>query len=188
MQQAERRHSNQQIINPWQDGAVPGDNTSNQPFGSIADRLASLPSNINLPVNGLESPGKFSDVDHLPQTGLPLPHPLFSVAGENRNPSTANIGQISGNVGIANRDLPIANEAELEAAIGDPVKSIEIDEYPRDIRFYGETALIIMGFEPKDMRELRFRNEAGSSSHRRVIIDQKYIIPVEWAAMAVYSV
>merc|ERR1712038_315761 len=28
MKNAERRHNNQQIINPWQDGAVPGDNLS----------------------------------------------------------------------------------------------------------------------------------------------------------------
>jgi hypothetical protein len=182
MQQAEKRHNKQQMINPWQEGAIPGDNINNQQFNAIADRLKSLPSTITLPISGLENSTQFStDEDHVPQSGMALPPPLFSMGPDKRN-AVAGIGQISGNIGLANRDLPIASDAELTDALADPVKRIEIDEYPRDIRFYAESALIIMGPEAKDMRELRFKNEFGSSSHRRIIIDQKYIIPVEIAS------
>ena len=178
MQQAEKRHNNQQMINPWQDGAIPGENASlkQQPFNVISDQMNPLSSNINIHVENIENSLSFS------ADGEPKQSPLFS--GDQRFTETGGINQnmSSSSIGMANRDLPLANDADLAAALADPVKRIEIDQYPRDIRFYGETALIIMGPEAKDMRELRFKNEFGSSSHRRIIIDQKYIIPVEIAS------
>ena len=175
MQQAERRHIRQQMINPWQDGSSPADNPQlpQHPFTSATDGLKSITSNMGLPIEGLQ--------------GMPppmLPGPQFVIDGESHSMNDQTVGQTNSNIGFAfaNRDLPIANDTELAAALDDPVKRIEIDEYPRDIRFYGETALIIMGPEAKDMRELRFKNEFGSSSHRRIIIDQKYIIQVEIAS------
>ena len=177
MQQAEKRHNNQQLINPWQDGAIPGDNMS------LKKEFNPLSSNINIPVGNIENSQQFP----AEKESIPSLHSqssaLFSVGDQGITDAgvlNSNIG--TNNVGIANRDLPMANDAELGAVLSDPVKRIEIDEYPRDIRFYGETALIIMGPDAKDMRELRFKNEFGSSSHRRIIIDQKYIIPVEIAS------
>ena len=178
MQQAEKRHNNQQMINPWQDGAIPGENASlkQQPFNVISDQMNPLSSNINIHVENIENSLSFS------ADGEPKQSPLFS--GDQRFTETGGINQnmSSSSIGMANRDLPLANDADLAAALADPVKRIEIDQYPRDIRFYGETALIIMGPEAKDMRELRFKNEFGTSSHRRIIIDQKFIIPVEIAS------
>ena len=178
MQQAEKRHNNQQMINPWQDGAIPGENASlkQQPFNVISDQMNPLSSNINIHVENIENALPFS------ADGEPKPSALFS--GDQRFTETGGINQNMSNssIGMANRDLPLVNDVDLAAALADPVKRIEIDQYPRDIRFYGETALIIMGPEAKDMRELRFKNEFGTSSHRRIIIDQKFIIPVEIAS------
>ena len=176
MKNAERRHNKQQIINPWQDGAIPGENLSlkQQQFDSSAVRLNPVASNMNLSIENIDNPQPFPSGNSNPSQSTPL-------FGEDEQISdTTIIG--SSSVGIANRDLPMANDTDLAVALADPVKRIEIDEYPRDIRFYNETALIIMGPEAKDMRELRFKNEFGSSSHRRIIIDQKYIIPVEIAS------
>ena len=174
MHQAEKRHNNQQMISPWQDGVAPGDNlaSSQAPF---IDILGNIDNSNQFPPDG----------DSFTPSGVPLASKgqLFSLGAEQDNIVSNDISQMSASgTGIANRDLPLANEEEITAIIADPVKRIEIDEYPRDIRFYGETALIIMGPEAKDMRELRFKNEFGSSSHRRIIIDQKYIIPVEIAS------
>ena len=181
MQQAEKRHDKQQIINPWQDGAVPGDssNVNVQQSNNLGDR-------IPMSVGAIESSIPFpNDINPVPRPGLTLlpQASLLSMSAEQINAGPGSINQLNSNtsIGIANRDLPIAIDGELAAILDDPVKRIEIDEYPRDIRFYGETALIIMGPESKDMRELRFKNEFGSTS-RRIIIDQKYIIPVEIAS------
>ena len=57
----------------------------------------------------------------------------------------------------SNRDLPIANPVELDQIAADPITQIPIDEQMCDIRFYGETAVIIKGPDPADMRELMFR-------------------------------
>jgi pre-mRNA cleavage complex 2 protein Pcf11 len=48
------------------------------------------------------------------------------------------------------------------------VSTIDIDHQPRDIRFYGEKATVVMG--PGDVRELLFRID-GPDKFRRVIID-----------------
>ena len=57
----------------------------------------------------------------------------------------------------SNRDLPIANPVELDQIAADPITQIPIDEQMCDIRFYGETAVIIKGPDPADVRELMFR-------------------------------
>ena len=78
----------------------------------------------------------------------------------------------------ANRDLPTVSPQELDMIASDPIKRIDIDESPRDIRFYGETALVIMGPEAKDMRELMFQREGV----RQVVFDQNVFVNVEIGA------
>ena len=61
MKNAERRHNNQQIINPWQDGAVPGENLSlkQQQFDSSAVRLNPVASNMNMSIENIDNPQLF---------------------------------------------------------------------------------------------------------------------------------
>ena len=187
MQQAERRHNQQQLINPWQDGAIPGENPliPQHPFSSMADGMTipiSSAPGINLPIGALGNSAQQALAGGpQPLPGMPPPPPpvpMFAMPGDQRSIN----GQAMGQVTVANRDLPIVNDAELSGILDDPVKRIEIDEFPRDIRFYGETALIIMGPEAKDMRELKFKHEFGSPSYRRVIIDKKFIVQLEVAS------
>jgi len=74
---------------------------------------------------------------------------------------------------IANRDLPLATKEELDQISADPVSTIDIDMQPRDIRYFGEMATIVMA--PGDVRELSF-TLAGVDSTRRVIIDDKLVL------------
>ena len=76
---------------------------------------------------------------------------------------------------IANRDLPMASIEELDMISNDPVSTIDIDMLPRDIRYYGEMATVVMG--PGDVRELSFNN-IGFDTTRLVTIDEKLRIPV----------
>ncbi|XP_046395554.1 uncharacterized protein LOC124162898 isoform X2 [Ischnura elegans] len=62
------------------------------------------------------------------------------------------------------RELPPPDRAELAAAESDRMKTINIDGVPREIRFYGDTAIIMMGWD--DPRDLCF--QGGS---RRVSFD-----------------
>ena len=71
------------------------------------------------------------------------------------------------------RDLPLANEEDLELLRHDPAKTINIDNQPRDIRYYEETATCVMAED--DVRELSFerpmRDGGASAATRRVLID-----------------
>lgn len=80
-------------------------------------------------------------------------------------------------VAFANRDLPIASKEELELIASDPVSTIDIDLQPRDIRFFGEMATVVMA--PGDVRELSF-TAGGLDPTRRIIIDDmlKIRVPV----------
>ena len=71
---------------------------------------------------------------------------------------------------FVNKDLPMASVEELEQIASDPVSTIDIDHRPRDIRFYGEKATVVMG--PGDVRELTF-NSAGFDTFRFVVIDEQ---------------
>ncbi|XP_063537614.1 pre-mRNA cleavage complex 2 protein Pcf11 [Cydia strobilella] len=62
--------------------------------------------------------------------------------------------------------IPPTNIQALEYVDQDPVKTIQIDGIPREIRFYGETAVIMMDWD--DPREIKFL--PGS---RRVTFDNK---------------
>lgn len=80
-------------------------------------------------------------------------------------------------VAVANRDLPFANKDDLDMIAADPVSTIDIDLQPRDIRFFGEMATVVMA--PGDVRELSF-TAGGLDPTRRIIIDDmlKVRVPV----------
>ena len=70
-----------------------------------------------------------------------------------------------------NRDLPFATKEELDQISADPVSTIDIDMQPRDIRYFGEMATIVMA--PGDVRELSFTLTGFEDMTRRIIIDDK---------------
>ena len=68
-------------------------------------------------------------------------------------------------------DLPMADQLTLETIEGDPTKSLPIDELPRMIRFYDETATIVMSDD--NVCELSFQPD---TEDRRVIIDDTVVV------------
>merc|ERR1719154_83935 len=68
-------------------------------------------------------------------------------------------------------DLPLADQLTLETIEGDPTKSLPIDELPRMIRFYDETATIVMSDD--NVCELSFQPD---TEDRRVIIDDTVVV------------
>ena len=73
-----------------------------------------------------------------------------------------------------NRDLPLANEEDLELIAHDPKKTISIDNHPREIRFYEESATCIMA--DNAVAELSFQR--GEDGTRQVAIDgDRSIVP-----------
>ncbi|KAF6198443.1 hypothetical protein GE061_008191 [Apolygus lucorum] len=59
------------------------------------------------------------------------------------------------NFGVGPSSVPPADPSVLEMIAKDPMKTINIDGVPREIRFYGETAIIMMAWD--DPRELNFQ-------------------------------
>ena len=68
-------------------------------------------------------------------------------------------------------DLPLADQHVLEMIEADPSKNLPIDEQPRMIRFYEETATIVMSDDT--VCELSFQPDP---EDRRVIIDNDVVI------------
>lgn len=68
-------------------------------------------------------------------------------------------------------DLPMADPTELELIQSDPTKTLNIDDCPRQIRYYGETATIVMGDER--ICELSFQPE---TEQRRIVIDDNIVV------------
>lgn len=65
---------------------------------------------------------------------------------------------------ISSDELPSADPELLEKISKDTMLSISIDNVPREIRYYGETAIIFMRWD--DPRDIGFQNGA-----RRILID-----------------
>ena len=63
-------------------------------------------------------------------------------------------------------DLPLANQRDLQEIKDDPTKMLNIDEVPRDIRYYGETATIVM--DDSSVLELNFKKE---KDKRMIVVD-----------------
>jgi len=68
-------------------------------------------------------------------------------------------------------DLPMADATELEVIQSDPTKTLNIDDCPRQIRYYGETATIVMGDDK--VCELSFQPE---TEQRRIVIDDTIVV------------
>lgn len=71
------------------------------------------------------------------------------------------------------RDLPMARAEDLDVVDSDPVKSIEIDNIPRMIRFYGDQGTILMTDNENQnvIYDLKFRVLEGDLPNRKVVID-----------------
>ena len=75
----------------------------------------------------------------------------------------------------------MASAEDLEFVANDPVKSIEIDEVPRVIRFYGEEGTILMD-DPNDgchvLYDLKFKVIEGQEPTRTITIDNNFMLEV----------
>jgi hypothetical protein len=73
----------------------------------------------------------------------------------------------------------LANADDLELVANDPVKSIEIDNVLRTIRFYGEEGTIVMTREDgtNEIYDLNFKPD-NTSVTRNIVFDDKIVIPV----------
>lgn len=181
MQQAEKRHVTQ-LMNNFLEDSQPVKN----PLIALTSTTSPNANNVSVTFNN-NGDKKFvnsktavnNGARQLPNKPLTTSRLPFSPkANDNFAVAPKKSQIIKSKLHFTNRDLPIANDTEISSALNDPVKKIEIDDFPRDIRYYGETALIIMGPEAKDMLEIKFKIVKGAPSQRRLIIDQKYIISV----------
>ena len=68
-----------------------------------------------------------------------------------------------------NRELPMPDQKMLDEISQDSMRSISIDNIPREIRYYGQTAVVFMSWD--DPREIGFQNGV-----RRILIDDKETI------------
>ncbi|XP_015117848.1 uncharacterized protein LOC107041696 isoform X2 [Diachasma alloeum] len=68
--------------------------------------------------------------------------------------------------GRPNRELPCPDPQLLEEIASDTMKSINIDNMPREIRYYGSVGVVFMSWD--DPREIGFQDGA-----RRILIDDK---------------
>ncbi len=92
-------------------------------------------------------PGMMPPPPHFdPRMGLP---PGAAAGGFPMGPPPPHMGRPD-----LRRDLPPADGEDLELLRHDPFKTISIDNHPRDIRFYEETATCVMA--ENDVRELSF--------------------------------
>lgn len=69
-------------------------------------------------------------------------------------------------------EVPPANPDVLKMIDRDPMKTINIDGIPREIRHYGSAAVVFLNWD--DPRQISFSSYDGS---RRIIIDNKYCVP-----------
>jgi len=70
------------------------------------------------------------------------------------------------NPGSHNRELPPPDSKLLTEIARDTMKSINIDNIPREIRYYGQTGVVFMNWD--DPREIGFQDGI-----RRILIDEK---------------
>lgn len=79
---------------------------------------------------------------------------------------------VASSTGVS-RDLPMARAEDLDLVASDPVKSIEIDNVPRMIRFYGDQGTILMTDKDNQnvIYDLKFRVLEGDLPVRKVVID-----------------
>lgn len=140
---------------PIMPGLIP-----NGPMGLGINPLA----NINPPINPgliMNGPPRSNILGHLPSpinsitTTAPLsPPPQFDdkgSLGENGRPSS---------------ELPCPDPKLLEEITSDTMKSINIDNMPREIRYYGQVGVVFMSWD--DPREIGFQD-----GMRRILIDDK---------------
>ncbi|XP_012218940.1 pre-mRNA cleavage complex 2 protein Pcf11 isoform X2 [Linepithema humile] len=98
------------------------------------------------------------------------------VSGRNASPNTSakydledsdqSYGNVVKNAGSHNRELPPPDSKLLTEIARDTMKSINIDNIPREIRYYGQTGVVFMNWD--DPREIGFQDGV-----RRILIDEK---------------
>ena len=75
-----------------------------------------------------------------------------------------------------NRDLPLAHEEDLELIAHDPYKSIQIDNHPREIRFYEESATCVMA--DNAVAELSFQRGEEPGTRQATIDGDASVVPM----------
>lgn len=107
--------------------------------------------NMNGPVGAMNKFGL-----HGPRNQTPAALPPVKFGSENADGTSPN----------DSLDIPMADPTTIEQASMDPTKSITIDGYPREIRYYGDTGVVFWKWD--DPREIGFQNGA-----RRALINEK---------------
>ncbi|RZF38691.1 hypothetical protein LSTR_LSTR003497 [Laodelphax striatellus] len=74
-------------------------------------------------------------------------------------------------------ELPAADLGVLESIADDTMKSINIDGTPRDIRFYGDKAVVFLAWD--DPREILFQDP---QPHRKLIVDDRLTVSLAFHA------
>jgi pre-mRNA cleavage complex 2 protein Pcf11 len=161
MLQADKMHREQS--RPRSVGPIPQWNVPNVPRAMNPLHPQQMNAPLKPPVDGM--PQKLPVMPPPPP-----PVPLFAHSVGKR--------PVSPEVPVVSRDLPLASIDDLEKINADPVSNIEIDKMPRDIRFYGEMATIILG--PADVRRISFKVLAHDFSRNVIIDDQIRIkLPID---------
>ncbi|CAH2055960.1 unnamed protein product, partial [Iphiclides podalirius] len=101
-----------------------------------------------------------------PRLPLPLPAPKFGMCQGESPLAPYERTESPPPIGAPGHTIPPTNFQVLEYIDQDPVKTIQIDGVPREIRFYGETAVIMLDWD--DPREIKFLPGC-----RRVTFDNK---------------
>ncbi|XP_068623228.1 pre-mRNA cleavage complex 2 protein Pcf11 isoform X2 [Battus philenor] len=101
-----------------------------------------------------------------PRLPLPLPTPKLGMCQGECPLKPYERAESPPPIGTPGHTIPPTNFQILEYIDQDPVKTIQIDGVPREIRFYGETAVIMLDWD--DPREIKFLPGC-----RRVTFDNK---------------
>lgn len=101
-----------------------------------------------------------------PQPPLPPQTMVTSIPPPAHSPIPGHNISIQQSGVVSKNELPPADPKMLDIIAQDSMRTINIDGVPREIRYYGETALVMMAWD--DPREIGFQDGA-----RRVIFDDR---------------
>ncbi|KAK2584744.1 hypothetical protein KPH14_007075 [Odynerus spinipes] len=152
-------------------GPIMSNLLSNGPIGPIG-----MP-NPPLSLSGMNGPGMMMNNGPIPSLMSSSNMPALST-GRNVSPNAAATkydledgdqnynAALPKNQGTHSRELPPPDPQLLDEIARDTMKSINIDNIPREIRYYGQTGVVFMNWD--DPREIGFQDGV-----RRILIDDK---------------
>ncbi|XP_063987411.1 uncharacterized protein Pcf11 isoform X2 [Diachasmimorpha longicaudata] len=126
----------------------------NGPMGPLGINPLSMNGPASLLMNG---PPRGNLLSHLNPVNPPAPA---------SSPPQLEDKSSSDEQGRTNRELPCPDPKLLEEIASDTMKSINIDNMPREIRYYGSVGVVFMSWD--DPREIGFQDGI-----RRILIDDK---------------